>query len=181
MSRLSSRTFVPEAMAFGAFLLAYVALFVGVPPLTLCLLGSCLLEPRPEAFLLAASLAFGLGAVIGVATGGLTAILIYEALEPMGLTLFDGAVAFSAFLVACGAARWLYLRRLDLTGALAGTWALTAFVTLIIGSYSVFAKEAPLPDAYTALLGQALLPINVAGVPFLFWAKGFASRQVEGG
>lgn len=177
MTHYSHRAFVSETTLFAAFAIGYVALFVGVPPL--CLSPSCTLEPRPEAFLLPMSLAFGLGAILGVATGGMAAIFVYETLNPVGLTPLDAIIAFSVFLVAGLAARELFLKRPDFRGALAATVAITGLVTLVIGSYAIVSRGTPFLAAYTTILGQALVPINVLGFLFLAWAKGTVPRKAK--
>ena len=162
------------------FLAGYVALFVAVPPVPLCMAGVCVFHPRPEAFLLAAALALGPAAVVGTALGGFAAILLYEAIHPAGLTLLDGVVAGLAFLAAGGAGRVVLRRLSGLEGAVAATWAVTALVVLVVGSYAAAVRDVPRSAAYLAVLGEAFLPINVVGLAFLVWWERRRAR-VRGG
>ncbi|MCJ2519502.1 MAG: hypothetical protein LN412_00940 [Candidatus Thermoplasmatota archaeon] len=155
-----------EASTFLVFLVGYVAFFIGVPPTSLCVLGACI-SPRPEAFLLAASLPFGIPAILGVSSGVFSAALLYEWINPMGTTIVDAAMAFLVFLASCSAARRLYRARPSLETALLATWVITIPVTLLLGTYAYGLKGSGLPDAYLSILAEAIIPINIAGVFFL--------------
>lgn len=169
------------SVRFLVFLTGYVALFLIVPPIPLCIAGSCFLSPRPEAFLLAAALAFGAGAVTGVAAGGLLAILFYEALHPTGLTLLDGVVAFSVFLAAGGGGTFVLRRWPGPEGALGAGGVVTAAVVLGVGTYGAWTGPLTFLASWVTVLGQALLPINVAGVLFLVaWRRGAAGAGGSG-
>ncbi|MFQ5837660.1 MAG: hypothetical protein ACE5HJ_02620 [Thermoplasmata archaeon] len=165
-----SRT-VRGIVAFSAFLLAYVALFIGVPPISLCLLGSCALSPRPEAFLLAAALPFGLWAILGVGFGVFSAALLYEWINPMGTTSIDATAALLVFLVSCWLGRWYLLRRPSIEGVLIATWIITGLVSLLLGTYAYGVKGHGIPGAYMGILAEAIIPINVAGAAFLAWTR----------
>lgn len=157
-------------MLLVVFLLAYVALFVGVPPIPLCLFGTCPVSPRPEAFLLPLSLAFGAWAILGVALGVFASALVYEAINPMGVSPWDAGVAFLVVFAACWLGRWYFLRRPSLEGPFVTTWILTGLVALFIGSYAGLTRGTDLPTAYAEIIGEALIPINVLGAFFLVWS-----------
>jgi uncharacterized membrane protein YGL010W len=158
-----------EGGAFSAFLLAYVTAFIGVPPIPLCLPGGCVLSPRPEAFLLAAALPFGMAAILGVSFGVLSSALIYEVMNPMGTTLMDAVFALLTFLAACALARHHMVRRPSPEAALTATWIITGLVTLLLGTYASWVKGHDIPGAFVDVVSEALIPLNVVGPVFLAW------------
>jgi hypothetical protein len=168
-----------EAGIFAFFAGVFVILFIGVPPVPLCGVGACVLNPRPEAFLLAAALPFGLAAIVGVSAGVLSGALLYEAIHPTGITYLDATVAAAAFLAACLSARWVFRRVPSWPGAVAATLVITGLVTALLGTYAFGARGIDLPGAYTSVLAEALIPINVAGGLFLAWFPGWRSRRRE--
>ncbi len=54
--------------------------------------------------------------------------------------------------------------------AIVTTSVITALVTLMLGTYGYGLKGSDLPDAILGILGEAVIPINVAGPLFLSWA-----------
>ncbi len=155
---------------FFVFFLAYIGLFIGVPPTPLCALGACGLSPRPEAFLLAASIAFGMPAILGVSVGVFSAATIYEWIHPIGTTTADALVALVVFLTSCLAAHRLFQRGPSIERALLSTWVITALVTLLLGTYALLVGGNS-PEVYLSILSEAVIPINIAGVIFLSWPR----------
>jgi hypothetical protein len=166
-----------EAGTFAFFAGMFAVLFVGVPPVPLCAVGACVLNPRPEAFLLAAALPFGLAAILGVSMGVLSGALLYEAIHPTGITYVDAAVAAAAFLAACLSGLWVFRRVSSWPGAVGATLVITGVVTAFLGTYAFWARGIDLPGAYTSVLAEALIPINVAGGLFLAWFPGWRRRR----
>ncbi|MFQ5919072.1 MAG: hypothetical protein ACE5I4_03365 [Thermoplasmata archaeon] len=166
-----------EVGIFAFFIAAFAVLFVGVPPVPLCDVGACVLNPRPEAFLLAAALPFGIAAILGVSVGVLSGALLYEAIHPTGITYVDAGVAAAAFLAACLSGRWVFRRVPSWPGAVGATMVITGLVTVLLGSYAFGARGIDLPGAYTSVLAEALIPINVAGGLFLAWFPGWRRRR----
>ncbi|MFQ5908348.1 MAG: hypothetical protein ACE5JE_05935 [Thermoplasmata archaeon] len=176
-----------DVLPFVAFSLTYVALFVGVPPVPLCAVGACVLNPRPEAFLLAAALPFGTMAIVGVSAGVLSGALLYEAIHPTGITYIDATVAAAAFLVACFSGRWVFRRVGAWPGAVAATLVITGAVTAILGSYALGLRGIGVPEAIIDVFAEAFIPINIAGALFLALfplrkrrvESPFASREIR--
>lgn len=166
-----------EAGIFAVFAAAFAVLFVGVPPIPLCAVGACVLNPRPEAFLLAAALPFGVGAILGVSVGVFSGALLYEAVHPTGITYLDAVVAAAVFLAATTSARWVFRRVSSWPGAVAATLVITGLVTVLLGSYAFGGRGIGLPEAFTSVLGEALIPINVAGALFLTWFPRWQRRR----
>ncbi len=158
-----------EAGTFALFLGAYVALFIGIPPVSLCSLGACGLSPRPEAFLLAAALAYGAPAILGTSGGVFVAALLYEAMHPTGTTLADAAAALVAFLASTTGGAFLLRKLPSLEGAVLSTGLLMGLLTVLLGTFAVAGGRDP-ATAYLDVLAEGLLPINVAGLAFLVWA-----------
>ena len=156
-----------EAGIFAFFAAAFAVLFVGVPPVPLCAVGACVLNPRPEAFLLAAALPFGIAAMLGVSLGVLSGALLYEAIHPTGITYLDAAVAATVFLAACLSGRWVLRKAPGWPGAVGATAVITAMVTALLCSYAYGLRGISFPGAYTSVLAEAFIPINVAGALFL--------------
>ena len=156
-----------EAGIFALFAAAFAVLFVGVPPIPLCGVGACVLNPRPEAFLLAAALPFGVAAMLGVSMGVLFGALLYEAVHPTGITYLDAAVAAAVFLAALVPGRWVFRKVPTWPGAAAATLIITGVVTVLLGSYAYGLRGISFPGAYTSVLAEAFIPINVAGALFL--------------
>ncbi len=156
-----------EVGVFAFFAAAFAVMFVGVPPVPLCAVGACVLNPRPEAFLLAAALPFGIGAILGVSMGVLSGALLYEAIHPTGITYLDAVVAATVFLVACLSGRWVLRKVTAWPGAAAATLVITGMVSVLLGSYAYGLRGISLPGAYTSVLAEALIPINIAGALFL--------------
>jgi hypothetical protein len=169
-----------EGLTFSAFLLGYVVAFIGVPPIPICVAGTCPLSPRPEAFLLAAALAFGMSAILGVSLGVMSSALLYEAMNPMGTTVLDALFALLTFLVACSLA-WRYLQhRPSVEASLAATWIVTGIVSILLGTYAYGVKGHELLSAYLDVLAEALIPLNVVGAAFLAWVSRRESGTGEG-
>ena len=167
-----------EAGTFAFFAAAFVVLFVGVPPVPLCAVGACILNPRPEAFLLPAALLFGGAAILGVSVGVLSGALLYEAVHPTGIIYLDAVAAASVFLAASLSGRWVLRRVPSWPGAVAATLVITGVVTALLGSYAYGLRGIPLPGAFSSVLGEALIPINVAGGLFLaLWPLWRAEEQ----
>ncbi len=167
-----------EVGILGFFAAAFAVLFVGVPPVPLCAVGACVLNPRPEAFLLPAALLFGGAAILGVSVGVLSGALLYEAVHPTGITYLDAVVAASVFLAASLPSRWVLRRVPSWPGAVAATLVITGVVTALLGSYAYGLRGIGLPGAFTSVLGEALIPINVAGALFLaVWPLWRAGKQ----
>ncbi|MEE8199287.1 MAG: hypothetical protein V3R48_06195 [Thermoplasmata archaeon] len=167
-----------EAGIFAFFTGTFAALFAGVPPVPLCAVGACVLNPRPEAFLLPAALPFGIAAILGVSMGVLSGALLYEAIHPTGITYLDAVVAAVVFLAACLSGRWVLRRVPSWPGAVAATLVITGLVTVLLGSYAYGLRGIGLPGAYTSVLAEALIPINVAGALFLaVWPLWRGGRQ----
>ncbi len=120
-----------QAGVFAFFAAAFAVLFVGIPPVPLCAVGACVLNPRPEAFLLAAALPFGIAAILGVSVGVLSGALLYEAVHPTGITYLDAAVAAAVFLVACLSSRWVLRKVPAWPGAAAATLVITGMVSVV--------------------------------------------------
>ncbi len=156
-----------DAGIFAFFAGTFAALFGGVPPVPLCAVGACVLNPRPEAFLLPAALLFGGAAVLGVSMGVLSGALLYEAVHPTGITYLDAVVAAAVFLAASLSGRWVLRRGPAWPGAVAATLVITGAVTVLLGSYAYGLRGIGSPGAYTSILAEALIPINVAGALFL--------------
>ena len=168
-----------EAGVFGLFAAVFAVLFVGVPPIPLCGVGACIINPRPEAFLLPAALPFGMAAILGVSAGVLSGALVYEAIHPTGITSVDALVAAGVFLAACLAGRRVLRRAPSWPGAVLATLAITGVATGLLGGYAYGLRGIGVPEAFTVILGEAIIPINVAGALFLAWYPHWRAGEVS--
>ncbi len=137
----------------------------------LCVLATCAISPRPEAFLLAPAVPFGLSAILGVSSVVLEAALLYDWINPMGTTLVDASVSFSIFLASCWLGSWFFHRKPSLEAGLVATGIVTTLVTLLRGTYDYGVKGGIFPEVYVTILGEAVIPINIAGALFLSWPR----------
>ncbi|MFQ5908347.1 MAG: hypothetical protein ACE5JE_05930 [Thermoplasmata archaeon] len=155
---------------FAAFIIGYLStiFFAEITPLppNPRIGGSEGLLFRPEAIVVAASLAFGWPAILGTTAGVLVHNLAFR-LVPEGVTLAFALLQTLVVLVGTYAGFQARGRVRRPFNNLAATWIVSALLIVVLGTFAAVEYGTAVLEEWWHIFLEVFLPINIIGLAFL--------------